>query len=332
MKIGIVTQPLLNNYGGILQNYALQFVLKELDCEPITLDYLPPKRNLFRCMKALLGRLLLKRKNSNFLIERKKIFNDFVDAKIKKTRTIHYYSKLENLDSFDAIIVGSDQVWRPKYNNRTIKDMFLNFCVKKKNIKRIAYAASFGVDDWEYTHRQTKVCSKLARKFDAIGVRERSGEKLCEYYLGVNSTWVLDPTLLLSKADYCDLCKEIPASRNLLVAYVLNRNEKILSLCMKIAQERNLELKVLESDSDAVLTIPEWVAMFRDASYVVTDSFHGTVFSIIFNKEFRCVYNESRGNARFETLLDLYYSRKIEEMREYSLNWLRDALRSKKSQ
>ena len=105
-------------------------------------------------------------------------------------------------------------------------------------------------------------------------------------------------------------------------------DESIRKTCEQAATEKGLELKIFSADAQASLSVPEWLAMFRDASFVVTDSFHGTAFSIIFGKEFKCLYNVTRGSARFESLLNLYNSGKLEEMRLFSLNWLKDALES----
>ena len=227
----------------------------------------------------------------------------------------------------DAFVVGSDQVWRPKYAPN-LGDVFLGF-VKTSGVRRISYAASFGVDHWEFSPKQTKFCSALAKRFNAVSVREESGVKICKENLGVDATWVLDPTLLLDKEDYAEICKDVPVeTKQILAAYVLNIDDSILGLCKSIAKEKGLELKVFSADTKAKISVPEWLAMFRDASYVVTDSFHGTAFSIIFGKEFKCLYNESRGSARFESLLNLYNSEKLEEMRQFSLNWLKNVLES----
>lgn len=334
-KVTIITQHLLNNYGGLLQNFAIQRILKKLGHESITIDYMRTiapksfKQYLISWMKSFLCLFIPWKKRPferhNYRGERLYWSNEFVSKWIKiKYRCYRYNAKM--LDGSDIVIVGSDQVWRPKYNYR-IEDMFLKFA-EKKSIKRIAYAASFGVDEWEYTPRQTKICAGLAKKFHAISVREESGVMLCKEKLGVEATWVLDPTLLLDKEDYCEVCKDIPVVREkILVAYVLDNNKDIRLLCESIAAERRLTLKFFGAGTDTNFTVPEWLAMFRDASYIVTDSFHGTVFSIIFGKDFKCLYNKSRGSARFDSLLKLYESGKLEMMREFSLNWLRNALK-----
>lgn len=335
-KIAIISQHLYDNYGGLLQNFALQQCLKKIGHEVKTIDYLrtmncvPFDRCLLSWAKTLLL-FFIPGKRRRFVRCSYKGFrpcwaDEFVSKWINTTSKCYKY-KASMLENFDIVIVGSDQVWRPKYNYR-IQDMFLEFA-RNLPIKRIAYAASFGVDEWEYTPKQTKTCAKLAQKFDAISVREESGVNLCKNYLGVDATWTLDPTLLLRKEDYCEICKNVPISlEKNLVAYILDRNESIRLQCESIAAERGFTLKYFGAGKNKPYTIPEWLALFRDASYVVTDSFHGTVFSIIFGKEFKCLYNKSRGSARFDSLLKLYDSGKFDEMREFSLNWLCKALES----
>lgn len=335
MKIGILTLPLTANYGAYLQNYALQKVLKRLNHFPLTIDYSSPAPSFFRillsCAKSIVffPRSLKRKKFFSILLPQKRLvpFTKFMKSFISST------SKYKNLktniiaeNGLDVVIVGSDQVWRPKYNS-DVKNMFLDFCANEVNLKRIAYAASFGVDDWEYSFEETQMCSTLAKKFNSISVREKSGVDICKKYLCVNSTWVLDPTLLLGKDDYCEICKDIPKPKEkILIAYVLDDSQSIKSECEFIAKEKGLTIKYFRSGDKARLTVPEWLAMFRDASYVVTDSFHGTVFSIIFEKDFKCIYNKSRGSARFDSLLQMYNLGKLDEMRQFSINWLKNAL------
>lgn len=111
---------------------------------------------------------------------------------------------IENVH-FDGFVVGSNQVWRPDYNkNGMLENMFLDI-TGNEAVKRVAYAVSFGVDIWEYSEEQTRICKELIRKFDAISVREKSGLKLCSDYLCVEATHVLDPTMLLDTGDYNSL-------------------------------------------------------------------------------------------------------------------------------
>ena len=332
--VGIVTQPLLWNYGGLLQNFALHQTLKKLGYEPITLNHQLPKYSLIRYFfYALKTFLLLLTPRRRPFVKRKDFYSRlvFFEVFFKKwivaTKQFCMYSiDLLKENNIGCILVGSDQVWRPQ-KFPPVHDMYLDFCKNESNLKRIAYAASFGVDNWEYTPMQSEVCARLVKKFDAVSVREETGIKLCKEHLGVDATWVLDPTLLLNKEDYSEVCADIPKkSKNYLAAYILDMNDDIHNLCESIAAEQNLVPLYFSSGKNATLTVPEWLAMFRDASYVVTDSFHGTVFSIIFGKEFKCLYNKSRGSARFDSLLKLYESDMLNEMREFSLNWLKNAL------
>lgn len=337
MKIGIITLALLENYGGVLQNYALQYVLKNMGHEPCTIDYVPLTnfhsefpRVFGSWLKTILLRVFkgIHRPFAKFLQPKKRpdLFNDFVSKNITLTDQLTKYTQdVLAKGKYDAIIVGSDQVWRPCMS-LCVDDFYLKFA-KELSLKRVAYAASFGVDEWEYTAKQSRECSVLAQMFDRISVREESGVKLCREHLGVDATWVLDPTLLLESSDYMKLCEEVPEpSVKYIAAYVLDMKDSIRIICEKVAAEKGIALKYFSADARATLSVPEWLAMFRDASYVVTDSFHGTIFSIIFGKEFKCIYNESRGSARFKSLLSMYESGKLNEMRDFSLNWLKKAL------
>ena len=293
MKVGILTLPFVNNYGGILQNYAMQVALRKIGMDPITLDLESPKTPVWIFIASWIKSIFFvlfgeKRAFPKTRVnKRSDLLNDFICSSISITE------ELKNLDEnilkeygITAVVVGSDQVWRPKYTP-DISKMFLDF-VKNEMVKRIAYAVSFGVDGWEYTPKQTSTCSELAKKFKAISVRESSGVRLCKEYLGVESIWTLDPTLLLSKGDYETLCHDIPIEKApFLAAYILENTDDVKAKCEQIASERGLTIKWFAADNAASLSIIEWLAMFRDASYVVTDSFHGTVFSIIFGKKFK---------------------------------------------
>lgn len=332
MKIGIITQPLHTNYGGLLQNYALQKVLTDLGHSVTTINKdiiniynlrldVKLRWSIKQLIKKHIGRAYFPLYN-----EYKKIrhnCDDFVDKYIKTTN--RYYTqkglaKIIRSYKFDGYVVGSDQVWRPCYSYNIYND-FLDFCQDENNIKRIAYAASFGVDNWEFNETQTKECSRLAKLFDAISVREDSGENLCKKFLGVNATHVLDPTMLLEKDDYIKLVEENnePLSQGDLFCYFLDNNEKKENIRKIIEQEQGLngfQVKIgrhtylLEKNKDInnlILSAPtKWLRAFMDAELVLTDSFHGCVFSIIFNKPFWVIENKERGNARFDSLLKLF--------------------------
>ncbi len=329
MKIGIITQPLHTNYGGLLQNYALQQVLTRLGHEVYTINkntlglYSAPwdKRIKFRTkqnIKKIIGRPYMP--SYKEWLYTKQHCARFVEQNIKTTPMFKTQNELNAIIekcNFDAYVVGSDQVWRPCYSPNIYND-FLDFCQEKKNIRRIAYAASFGVNDWEFNEEQTKECSRLAKLFDAISVREDSGIELCCEHLGVDAMHVLDPTLLLEKEEYIKLAEQNAEqeSDGNLFCYILDTAPEIQSAISHIEQSLslrsfqvkakncNFQLKRGGRIDDHVIPAPtKWLRAFMDAKMVFTDSFHGCVFSIIFNKPFWVIGNEGRGNARFDSLL-----------------------------
>jgi polysaccharide pyruvyl transferase WcaK-like protein len=253
-----------------------------------------------------------------------KILNQFIQPFIDKyiplseslpsKRLLKKYCLFNN---FDAYVVGSDQVWRPKFS-ANIDRYFLSFLAEDSKALRFAYAASFGVDKWEYDDMTGQLCRDLAKKFDYISVREDSGVRLCKEHLGVDAIHNIDPTMLLHKEDYLEL---IPLSNKRVgnfFAYILDSNTQtdgivdfVISNMNNVRLNRINECKLdgvrkHNRDSCSKPAIEEWLMAFRDAEFVVADSFHGCVFSIIFNKPFIAIGNETRGMARFESLLRMF--------------------------
>lgn len=310
MKIGILTQHFLLNYGGIIQNFALQQVLLKLGHDPLTFEHdtcYSRTRWFLRSAKHVLKSHSLKGLpvyptyqgrigNKNFI--------KFVLKNIKSVPVTDFTPSLTAQYGIDAYVVGSDQVWRPAFNlGPRLGNMFLNFADDK--VKKFSYAASFGCKEWEYSKEQEKACSKLAKRFDAISVREASGVELCKEHFGVDATLVLDPTLLLNKEDYGKVCHDVPKKKKHIFVYFLVVSEGVLAVAKKLSEATMLPI-VVKQPGDKVKkedTIEDWFAEFRDADYVVTDSFHGMVFSIIFNKPFAIVMNPSGGNDRYLSLL-----------------------------
>lgn len=310
MKIGIVTQPLYNNYGGLLQNYALQRVLKRLGHEVKTIDFVG--RTSFTmyllsiCKQLLISVLKCRRPQIRPYVAipafRNPVMADFVNNHIDRTKIVHSYNKkIVNGEHFDAVITGSDQVWRPIYN-RYIEDMYLKFV--PNNVKKIAYAASFGVDTWEYNAKLTKRCAKQAKRLDAISVREATGVELCKTYLGVNAQHVLDPTILAGAEAYKPLLKENTEQQDYLFAYILDITPEKQAYLESMAKSKGLNLVIRGADKNATLSVEDWLSMIANSSMVVTDSFHGTVFSILFHREFYSIVNIARGGTRFASLLN----------------------------
>lgn len=330
MRIGILTLRLGANYGGLLQAYALQTVLERMGHEVTILDKKFKRWTLPVWKKPLIYSIrfvnkILKRKKNNivfleqYMAKVKPIVEQNTDKFISKyihRILVDNYSELEGAVGFDAIVVGSDQVWRPMYFGQNIEDAFLRFA-KDAKIKRVAYAPSFGVDTWEYTPQQTVNCKFLLQKFEAVSVREESGVALCKMYFNKNALWVLDPTMLLEAKDYVELFQnaQTPPSKGSLLYYILDDTPDKAELIRMISEEKRLKPFRVGSKNDDLCApleeriqppLEEWLRGFYDAEFVVTDSFHACVFSILFKKQFIVVGNKKRGNSRIESLLKCF--------------------------
>jgi hypothetical protein len=325
MKIAIMTQPLGDNYGGIMQAWALQQVLKKMGHEPVTIDRRPEQRSATYKAARLAYRVAMKAVGKR---KRPIYFERHLPTLLQHTRSfinqhIAMSEPLSNTEAlrahfdrsqYDAVIVGSDQTWRPRYSPN-IYNFFLDF-LQDKPIRRIAYASSFGVDEWEFTKIQTRRCAELAKRFDAISVREDSGVELCRKHLAVEATAVLDPTLLLNKQDYEQLLGpgRLGGAPKGVYTYFLDKTPGKLALAKQASKELGEPIYSCQAkygfgeDADDWLTgctkpnIKDWLAGFANARFVLTDSFHGLVFSIAFRRPFIAVKNASRGNARFMSL------------------------------
>lgn len=324
MKIGILTHPLRTNYGGILQNYALQYVLRSLGYSVETINWQENKSVIYIVISyvyRLFAHYVLRKKhiptdmflnvtNKQFLYISSNI-QTFIKEYIKLSKQISSLKKIGEVNgySYDAIIVGSDQVWLQQY----APTMYLDF-VKDENVLKIAYAASFGQDRWTYDNHKTEVCSRLAKKFNAISVRENSAVYLCEKKLGVSAIQVLDPTLLLNSEIYSSLISKQEIVKSYLMTYILDANvhkENIINCVSKLLKipecsirENKQTWKLFGDNSHLVIKpIEKWLQGFRDCEFVVTDSFHGVAFSIIFNKQFIAIGNRKRGLDRFQSIL-----------------------------
>lgn len=328
MKIGIITLPIDTNYGGILQAYALQTILKRMghDTYLITKNKLPFSLPIYmyplcygkRILKNLLGQKTAIFYEQKYQYEQKQIkqYTSIFINKYIKQKKYNDYSEI-NPSEYDAIVVGSDQVWRPQYfGSNEIEQAYLQFA-KEWNIIRVAYAASFGTDVWEYTQEQTNNCKQLLKKFDFVSVRELSAISLCKENFGVKAQFVLDPTMLLDKEDYIQLLvnEDIPKSSGSLFCYILDETAEKKQIIENVAETKSLtpfSVRAKTYNDKAPLTdriqppVEQWLRGFADAEFVVTDSFHGCVFSIIFNKPFIAIGNKMRGQARFESLLNLF--------------------------
>ncbi|GAP67902.1 polysaccharide pyruvyl transferase [Bacteroidales bacterium 6E] len=347
MKIGILTQPLHNNYGGLLQAFALQTYLKKLGCDPWVVRRVSGDpifiMLIYRYFKYLIFKYILKKKfkgspfknklsqkeihyiskNTSYFIE--KYINPKTEL-IDNTKALKKISK----EGYDAYIVGSDQVWRFGYSPN-ILNYYLNFLVSDRNVIRLSYAASFGLSNWHYPFYITPFVSYFAKRFKSISVREDDGIELCEKYLGVEAQHHIDPTLLLSCDEYIKLVENENESKSEgnLLTYILDdscEKQKFIRTVSKnkelipftVMPNKKITLNNRSEIEDGIYpSVTKWLRGFMDAKYVITDSFHGCVFSILFNVPFIAIGNPLRGMSRFLSLLRMF---NLENRLLYDLN------------
>lgn len=323
-RVGILTFHRAVNYGAILQSYALQQQLRKLglDCEII--DYrckaienpyspfsINKNEGILRKVKSIAGMLFKWRGRQR----KRRMFYRFLQTHMTLTSSYRNSHKLIGLNSkFDLFISGSDQVWN---HNCTKLDpaYFLDFVqdINKKN----SYAASFGFTEIPKSLRKTYW--ELLHPFHHISVRERSGVKIIHDLLNREASFNLDPTLLLSRLDWNKLASSSDQFQNYILLYILMDPSKILNVAFKIAEQKNLKIIYLNEDSLGMkirhpnivfltsATPEEFLSLFQNARYVLTNSFHGTAFSIIFQKQFmvEIAGREGNKNNRSESLLNL---------------------------
>lgn len=275
MKVGIVTINSFN-YGNRLQNYALQEVIKSLG---FSVDTIPRKAPL-----NFVGRIKMIRQH---ILGTKVAKFDSFEKNITKSKFIALANDADDNLSFayDFFVAGSDQIWNPYYPFNGKSDL-LFFAPPSK---RISYAASFGVDS--IPNEKEEFYKKYLSQFKAISIRETEGAKIVNKLIGIDAQVVLDPTLLFSKEKWSEI--ETKTSYSPLKPYVLvyslgNKNDafkeniRFLSKKYIIFDVRSL------SDSGCEIAIgpSEFIYLIHHASIVLTDSFHASVFSILFHKRF----------------------------------------------
>lgn len=358
MKIGILTLPFHTNYGGIIQNYALQTVLERMGHEVFTINLCIPEPKfpinkpiiiLKRFVKKILGRkdgiiFVEKKESRDRMIIRQRV-RRFINENIHLTQKIYTKKELDIINNLevDAVIVGSDQVWRIPYAYPDIQTYFLDF-IKNESIKKLAYSASFGTDELEFSDEQIQDCGELIKDFDFVSVREDAALDLITKKYGWKCkrepVHTLDPTMLLSKNDYLTLSKDFDIDfEGDLFYYILDMTEekqKILDLLSHDLGYKPFTVKSkktgwLDNPYDRIVPPLElWLQAFNKAKYIFTDSFHGCVFSIIYNKDFIVYGNRGRGMSRFNSLMNLFdlQDRLIFNITDYSsllvenrINW-----------
>ena len=322
MKVDVITRHAVGNYGSILQTYATQKVFEKLgyECEIIDYQRIDEKGNI--SWKTLLNNSTKWNKNfftrltyriiqkPNCYLQYKK-FSKYQEQLLKKTIEYNTNEELrKNLPSADVFCVGSDQVWGKIANQECDSTYFLDFVPKQ--YKCISYSASIGKENVPQ-EIINNIKTNLPR-FSSILVREQSAVDIIKNEGIDNVDLVLDPTLLLSKDEWSNLCNDIPRrKKKYILVYQLHDNKDFQKYVKKFSKKAKLPIiricpsvqNIFRGGKPVFLPTPqEFISYFRDAEYVITDSFHGTVFSIIYNKKIIDIVPGTTG-TRITNILEL---------------------------
>lgn len=353
-NIGILTFQWANNrnFGASLQAYAHKTLINKL-----------LKNKNIQIINFNPINMILKSKILAYFTA--KPFRGYNEKFLNLTSEIKSIKELKKLNNkYDVFIVGSDQVWRAIWLEKKSLHYFFDFVDNDK--KKIAYAASFGVDYWEGTPELTEKIKPLIKRFNHISVREESGIDICKNTFGIdNAVCVLDPTLMILREDYQPILDDWQDKSHLKKKYIahmlLDDTAELKKESQNIADYLKSEINYIKGKSFKIFgknitfynKVSQWLTYLKDAELVITDSFHCTVFSLIFHKRFVVVANKTRGIARLETLLgkvgledrlftdikdvmksgildkEIDYNevdKKLETHRKYSMDFLKKAL------
>lgn len=353
MKAALITYSRARNYGGMLQAYALYKYLEEAGNDVEFIDYILPRSNIynpgqFTELQTRKSKLWGKNRLTQMLWRMMKFpeikkdylkFSDFMERRAKFTQKYFSYQELvSNPPHADIYISGSDQIWNPQFaeDHKPELPFFLGFAKGKK----ISYASSFGVENIS-SEAKERIAPYL-KEYAHISVREESGQKLLRE-MGIPSEVVLDPTMLCDKKTWKNLCGGRMVQGKYAILYQVVFDRRIHRLAQQLCQRRGLKLYVITMNrhdahagmGNVIVTpsIQEWLSYICYADLVVTDSFHATVFSILFEREFIVNSATRKGMAtRISNLLNIlgiadreltsFESRDAEEILRRPVEWL----------
>lgn len=369
-KVELITLQRVPNYGSVLQAYATQKIIEKngFICEII--NYFPERmriRSMLRRIKDKNNKFkksLILRTIARIIILPSYLIRFSSFKKFYKNLNMtkdEYHSNEEiitKLPVADIYCTGSDQVWNSEWNEGIDKALFLDFAPKEK--KKIAISASFGKKELSANEKdETKL---LLRKYDFISLREKSGVDIIEN-LGIkNSVNILDPTLLLNDKEWNSIASKKYYEEDYILVYNLNRNKKIDKYAENLSKAKGLKIKYLSYQLHEFYkkgkmycnpSVEDFLALIKNAKYVVTDSFHGTAFSLNFKKDFIIVYPQ-KYSTRIQSILEILnlenrvaknehdltvienhinyesVTAKLELERKKSLDWIKKSLEEKR--
>lgn len=322
MKIDIITLHRVRNYGSSLQTLATQQIFEELGCQAEIIDYYPERYTSFGLLKRLKYKSDKLAKNPILLfgarviisfsyIKKKIVFDSFLKKYIKITPKTYRTEKelLEDIPVADAYCTGSDQVWNSYWNEGVDRPLYLSFVPENKF--RFSYAASIG--NSELSQNEIKEIKPMLALYKHITVRENTGINIMRSVGFEGIQQMIDPTLLFKGKQWQKYTSDKFKNKKYVVTYNLHHDKKIDDYAMKVAEANGLKVYNITYNIHDIVRkgtikwcpkIEEYLGLIRDAQYVITDSFHATVFSILFNKKFMVIYPE-QASSRIRSILEL---------------------------
>ena len=340
MRIGILTHPQSVNYGGILQCYALYTYLRKIGYEPIVIHREADRSFFFFFFaRSFLIAIHFPRYYTPNKVDRSINLRPFIEKYLERTKPIRSQSQIRRICKdyqLNAVIVGSDQVWRKSFALKFGYNYFLDFV--PEDIKKMSYAASLGLSEWEYDLEETAAIKQLLASFSGISVREKDAVSLLKNNAGVDAIQHIDPTLLLSADDYSKIASKKLLEESYVFVYWLGAKEQIFERIRILEEEGKKVVSLFLRDNQEQISIEDWLSYIKNADLIITDSFHGCVFSILFKRKFEVFKNDSGGNGRIPSLLNLLeinntftvdylqVKNRIDKLRESATNYLFEKL------
>jgi len=316
MKVGVITFHSANNYGAVLQTWALQKVLKDYGMDtgvihyhPDIIDGLYDPMKLKQGMPRQLKKMMITIKNRQSLIRYNK-FQTFLKDHFNLIGNFRTYEELKGAGlNLDAYIVGSDQIWNTDHTAGFDPAYFLDFAENGK--MKISYASSMGKDYIPSKYKQD-FCKSL-ESFTGISVRERSALEAIQELTDQSVQVVLDPTMLLKKEDYEEIKVESMVKKPYILIYMIERNDQVTLFANKISVALGIPIIQRRPVPGLVNQLPpfytadagEFLGLIESAEYVITNSFHGTVFSILYERPFISMLHSDTGSRTADLLNDL---------------------------
>lgn len=277
-----------NNYGAVLTAYALQQFISEF---------------------GFISKFLNTGEHKRYKNYEASSFGKFTSEFLNISKSYKYKHAKKLSQKVKGVILGSDQVLRPDaLTGLALNKYLLNFV--DINTKKIALSASFGLDLDEFKKDKARKSvqqemNKAYRSFDYLSCREMSGVEIFENIFGLKTDFILDPVFLVNKSAYNNILNTSDVNFDGIVSYVLDKNPKYDNVYDYLCEK--LKTSIIKMDANkGDISVPNWLKYIKDCKLLITDSFHGVCFALIFNKPFICLKNKKRGQTRFNSLIELF--------------------------